>query len=668
MLFKLFNHLLIFTSLAHSTPLIKTISDCPTHPMFHLFSNINNNSERYVFYFMQTKEDPDNKVVPNESINSRVIAIHNTTSLNKGEYRFSNTFNVVIFHVEPNYTSEMVKLSYINDYLVPSRSIFLLITLTKGKETSNPNLPDWPKELKIFAALKLILRVPLPNRCNQRNETSVTVICSGYCSSLPKPLAEFAKTFQKNDLNSFHRSLFWNGNGKELPALIHDVYYFIQDIPKKEQRICISSKIRLNYRCNDEIMTMLTFSEIHNITINLEKLTRISLHKYGVGQRDQGPESLTFSITASKSYSFSTLAQMVFNSFVSRSFVYCPRLQGTKWMRNYLQFEIWYEPLTPTIWWSVLSLLIFGTVISFLHHRHFQSVLFILITYWGALFGAQCNRRYFILVASFAFLMQIYSNELGSIIIVGQKSEGLKTVRELLTANYKILVDYTVLEQASGEIVYAKDFKRLGLSTEGAFQTTNSSDLDQMLLKMAEENARLAFTATTSMAAFYAAVSAQKIRQKNLITTAFTCHVLEETVRQEQTQSVLKTENQYWLYVTLQRIRGAGLQDKWNEWSRWHYMLRLRLLGQSQSFKPGPQFVDGPKFFVIQVGWGTLMLISMVVFLGEICIFYGVNVNCKFMQTSINKMRTRILKRYREPGGMMTVKVDVSPRIDPRGC
>ncbi|CAL8136650.1 unnamed protein product [Orchesella dallaii] len=638
MLFKLFSHLLVFTSLAYSTPLINPISDCPTSPLFHLFPNINNNSERYVFYFMQTKEDPDIKVVPNESINSRVIAIHNGTSLNKGEYRFSNTFNMVIFHVEPNYTSEMVKLSYINDYLVPSRSIFLLITLTKGKETANRNileLPDWPKELKIFAALKLILRVPLPNLCNP-NEASVTVICSDYCSSLPKPVAEFAKTFQKNDLNSFHRSLFWNGNGKELPALIHDVYYFIQDIPKKEQRICISSKIRLNYRCNDEIMTMLTFSEIHNITINLEKLTKITMKKYGVNQHDQGPEHITFSAISRKSYSSSALAQMVFNSFVSRSFVYCARLRGTKWIRNYLQFEIWYEPLTPTIWWGVLSLLIFGTLISFLHHRHFQSVLFILITYWGALFGAQFNRRYFILVASFAFLMQIYSNGLSSIITVGQKSEGLKTIRELLNAKYKILVDNTVLEQTSGEIIYAKDFKRLGLSTEGAFQTTNSSDLDQMLLKMAEENSRLAFTAKTSMATFFAAVSAQKIRQKNLITTAFTCHVLEETLGQELRKSVLKTENQYWLYVTLQRIRGAGLQEKWNEWSGWHYMLKLRLLGQSR-FMPGPQFVDGPKFFVIQI-------------------------------TSINKMRTRILKRYGEPGGTMTVKVDVIPRNDPSGC
>ncbi|CAL8136700.1 unnamed protein product [Orchesella dallaii] len=577
------------------------IAKCDKPCLVGLYSQINKQWERYILYFFTSETFHGSQLSPHESLQTRVVATsENMIATGRGDYRYSNTINIIIIQVvTTKYIEEMAKISEI---VVPSRSLilFLLINENTWMESLSRSLKlaNWHPDLPVFAALKLILTLPKQPKCNQ-HDLSIMVICSGYCFPVQEPLNNFLKHFQTVDLYSLHHSLFWNANGRNLPAIINDIYEFIKNTPKEKQGACLSPTNRINFRCRNSIMTMLTYGEIHNITIDLQRLTMKNILKYNVMNVLQGPEQVTFSLIATAGATPFAFTQMVFNSFGSESLVYCPQLNNLAGKRNFAEFEIWYEPVTLHIWLSILSFFILATVCCYVYHHNMKSVLRSMFNYWAAVFGAPHNPRYFILVCCLCFfLSQLYTNGLTSIITVTEIPKGFLTIKELLQADYKILFN-SARALDSVEEIYGNEFKRLGLSIKGAFERFDLSNLDSVLQKLQEKDGRFAFITETSMSNYYAALSIAKLRNGNITKSDFTCYVVKQILSQAQCHTVLETENQYWIYVTMQRIRAAGLQHKWIEWSEWHSMLISKLFGQK--FRPGPGFVDRPKFLAMQI-------------------------------------------------------------------
>ncbi|CAL8136628.1 unnamed protein product [Orchesella dallaii] len=593
------------------------IAEFPKECFSKLFPSFNKEWEKYVLYFVNNKEPLHDQPSPENLISTRIVVAEDMKGLDRGAYRLSDTFNVIIQQLEEDYMNQMNRTRYLNDIFVPSRSIFLFITSNNSEKTSGRNLElaNWHKEFQVFSALKLILTLPQPNKCN-RNDSSVIVICSGYCSSAPQPVADFEKGLANAGLHAVLHSLFWNGNRKVLPAIVHNVYSFIEDTPKEEQGVCLSQTNRIHYKCTKGIMTMLTYGKIHNLTMDLKIQTITNLINYGIQQYDQGPELITdFVGFHSVDKALSIVTQLKFGEFDSRSCLYCPTVKHNGEEGNLLEFGVWGEPFSPGIWLTILSIFIFGIGCCYIYHRHVQHVFQKLINYWAAVFGAQVSPRYFILVSCFAFLLsQIYSNGLTSIITVGKTTEGFKTIEELLQAGYKILFNEA---EAAGnfEDTYGNDFKRMGLPTEGAFEISYSASLYNNLIRMSQKNARLALVIRTSMANLYIALSMNWFQTQNLTKGIFTCFVAEQTMLEAQTLSILKSENQYWLYVTSQRLRASGLHYKWNEWSRWHHLLNQSLLDRKH--KEGLDFINLPKFLVMQLVWGALLTTALAIFCVE---------------------------------------------------
>ncbi|CAL8136630.1 unnamed protein product [Orchesella dallaii] len=614
---------LIFTLLASCTS-FRTVAEFPKSCLSKLFPNFNEDWEKYVLYFLNHKKPLQDQPSPDNLLKTRIVAAEDMIELDRGSYRYSDTFNVVIQELEADF---MLKLKlkqihltrYLNEIFVPSRSIYLYITADNRENAlgpgQKPEFVNWHPKLQVFPALKLILTMPQSNKCN-RKETSVNVICSGYCSSTRRPVADFEKGFANSDLYSLHHSLFWNGNKKVIPALVFDTHSFIEETPKEEQGVCLSQTNRINYKCREGIMTMLTYGEIHNLTISLKRLTMENVVKYGIIKFDKGPEQLTFSIAfAVQKKAMSVVAQLMFESFDSRSFLYCPRVKNTGKEGNLLELGVWYEPFTPRIWLIVLSIIIFGVACCYMHVRDIQQVFGELLNYWAAVFGAEISPRYFILVSSFGFLLtQIYSNGLTSIITVGKTPEGFKTIAELLQAGYKILIEPGSLE-GSIEDRYGNEFRRFGLSTEGAFEYGNPSDLENIGPKFSENNVRRTLLLDTSMVNLYKALSIKMVREQNFTKAKFTCFVVGQTLSQELAFSLTETENQHWIYITSQRIRANGLFYKWIEWSKWHHLLNQSLL--EGKYNGDSDTVDRPKFLVIQLVWGALLVISLAIFCAE---------------------------------------------------
>ncbi|CAL8114731.1 unnamed protein product [Orchesella dallaii] len=526
--------------------------------------------------------------------------------MSTGIYRFSDTFNVIIYHLRQrrDYIKQLDRITDMNDFVVPSRTIFLFITQYTGQETlaRNRKLTNWSPDLQVFAALKLILTLPQRNQCN-RNETTVTVICAGYCTPTSWNFTDFEENYLVSSVYSLHRSLFWNGNRKVLPGLVSDTDSFIEDTPKQNQGVCLSTSNRLDRKCRNGIMTMLTYSQVHNITINFQKAVMTNIIKFGIGTVYKGPEQLSFSIRFfDNSLPSSFMSQLAFSTFESQRFVYCPRIKKTG--GEFAEFGIWYEPVTQESWLTLIFLLGFATVCSYIHHRRLTSVLGDLLQYWAAVFGASFKIRYFLVISALSFfLSQIYCNGFTSVITVAHSPEGMKTVRQLIHKGYKILFNQEQMG-ATYEETYGDNFKWLGLSTDGVFLNVQSIKIADFVMKIITmKDSLIAFQTKTSQANFLMALTANALRIQNLTTDTFTCFAVEQTLKEGQDTSILESENNYWLQLTTQRIRAMGLYYKWNEWSEWHRMLKLDILDKKH--RGDPDYVDWPKFLAVLLACGT---------------------------------------------------------------
>ncbi|CAL8136640.1 unnamed protein product [Orchesella dallaii] len=612
----------IFILLATFTS-FKMAAEFPQACLSKLFPNFNEKWEKYVIYFLNTEDPLHDQPSPDSLLNTRIVVAKNMEALSRGDYRFSDTFNVVIHQLQEDYLKQIARMWYLNDIFVPSRSIYMFTTSNNGENAlaRNLKLANWYPKLQVFPTLKLILTLPQSTKCNPK-EASITVVCSGYCSTAPRPVADFEKGLANADLYTLHHSLFWNANRKVMPAVVADTNFFIENTPKAEQGVCLSQTHRINLKCIEGIMTMLTYGEIHNMTINLLDVTMENVNKYGVANFMRGPEQLTFAFTVSfYTIRLSIFTQFMFESFDSRSLIYCPLVKNTGNEGTLMDFGFWYEPFTPAIWLNVLSIFIFGIVSCYINYRHLHAVFLKLIKFWAAVFGADINPRYFMIVGSLAFLLtQIYSNGLTSIITVGKTPEGFKTIGELLQAGYKILFS-TEREYGSIEDSYGHYFKRLGLSTDGAFELSNTTDLESDLVKLSQKNARLSFPQTFS---------------------------------EELAFSLTETENRYWIYVTTQRIRASGLLYKWNEWSRWHQMLNASSL--DGKYLGSSDFVNRPKFLAMQFIWGTLLIFSLAIFCVETKLFRireGIIDNMSVILSFSN----RLFRRQSRQPAIMRIKV-----------
>jgi len=77
-----------------------------------------------------------------------------------------------------------------------------------------------------------------------------------------------------------------------------------------------------------------------------------------------------------------------------------------------------------------------------------------------------------------------------------------------------------------------------------------------------------------------------------------------------------RTENQYWLKLSIQRIVASGLDYKWDEWYQWHLVLVNKL--HSPITPSSSDLVDVGKILAILSCWGISLIISMAIFCREI--------------------------------------------------
>ncbi|CAL8124324.1 unnamed protein product [Orchesella dallaii] len=516
-----------------------------------------------------------------------------SSELKRGTYRYSNPSNIVITSLREtthhqdykNQINDTVK--QFSEILVASKSIFIFFSKKVVK---------WKLDFKltIFPALKII--VSLPQNCTE-SQVFVQILCGGYCSSAPKPLKTFQKSLQNvHDFHSLHHKLFWKPYRKLIiPTLPTDYFYALKKKPSERKKLCLQFK-RISYICRNDIIMLYVFRQIHNITVRFHRKIQQNFVKYHVGEYHSNIEYIT-PLTSVKDFplNLSSVGHLAFDKFDSDTIHYCLRNNEFE-TSNAFNLAAWLNPFTLEIW---IAFIIIGR-------------------------GLIKKTYNLIVLSSLGFLLSLYGNGLTSIVTIMLEPKGYESLNEFLENNYKLIVpiEQTKIWWATKE-AYKEDFKRLGLESYfcKAFYTVETIKRDNdVLIKVAEKRGiKLGILKSTSMSTYFKSLAAKVLRIKTR-NPSLVCLTLEERLREQLFFWDIKTENQYWLQVTLQRVFASGLYYKWEEWSTWSRLLNKNLLKVNDKLSPTSDYIQMEKFrYMLYIWWG-LILVSLLAFCNEIVI------------------------------------------------
>ncbi|CAL8116973.1 unnamed protein product [Orchesella dallaii] len=362
-------------------------------------------------------------------------------------------------------------------------------------------------------------------------------------------------------------------------------------------------------------MSGLVLAGIHNITLSFHKDTPKNRRKFQTNSIYQGPELIATSVFF-KNPNLYQVSQLIFDRFDSKAIIYCPETGTGKGgsLKGSINFRIatWKKPFSKGIWLTVSIILGLMAVIYLAYHHDLKaSLLFETTTQISNILGhtGPVKGRYFIVTFSVAFLLtQLYANGLTSMITISLPPKDLiKTLKEFVENGYKISY-HQAKHSHTVEELYGNEFKSLGLSVKDAFHVFKNLTRNpfHLVSKMGEMY-------PTSFAKYFKVYITSILRRnykENL------CFQLDQTFNKKLKYWRTRTENQYWLKVSLQRIVASGLYYKWNEWSTWHAMLVQKL--RENKGRPGPDTIGVTKFMAMIVIWSSLMGLATLVYCVEI--------------------------------------------------
>ncbi|CAL8097928.1 unnamed protein product, partial [Orchesella dallaii] len=560
------------------------------------------------------KIDNDNLFVPHASIRSRITIIQCMTcfkkELDRGNFRYSNTFNVVISPVEngKEYTSLMEPVEEYWDVLVPSRSLFIYVYQNNPRNyfqqlAKSLILTNWATITRNFAALKIIVRLPLDFKCSA-SKTFVTVICSEYCSSPYLTADDLRRNWDGHDFYRIHHSIYWNANGKHVPGVL---------ALEESQKTFAKLGTLINEDNDEKTMTLLTLASTHNITFSFHRISLETRRRFQLNDDYTGLEAIT-SISFT-SYCLCSIGQLHFRNIESFSVMYCPKIKADG--RFIKTFGTWYRPFSVGVWITALTFVFSGIVALVTHnnYNHVDRVLNQLVTYFLWVSGGNIRPRHVIVTWTVVFILsQLYVNGLTSLVTVATLQQGFKSLKDFIDNNYKI-VFVQPLTPMTVEELFDEEFKLHHLPIKKAFKVLKINYTNKEILNHSmKDDAKIGLLVATSRLKYHILYYNNFIHQN--FSESYTCLGIDQTFRARQHHWYLKIESYHWLMISMQRLVQSGLSYRWDEWSIWHGLLKEKLLGQKTS--TGPQYVDFGKVLALLIFLCCCMLISIVVFCLEI--------------------------------------------------
>ncbi|CAL8121111.1 unnamed protein product [Orchesella dallaii] len=510
------------------------------------------------------------------------------------------------------------------DILNPSRSFFLFVIVDYGNivfRTQNQHeVPLWISlSIPILPALKAVINIPSSHITSKSvAQSTITFICNSYCETYPIKLQN--SDFLASDFYSIHRTLYRNANLKFLPGLAQDLFGYVDTAPYLNY--CFKAIKSLETMCRSDIMSMLILESLHNSSLYLLKGTPDTNAKYEVYEPYGFVEHIAYSMSyMDYSLPVSYLNQLTFERYDSNLLFYCERSKYKDNLSGSSEFTFWREPFTPGIWmWLVL--VIISVLFCFIIDRSISSPFITILHMIYSVLGQESweLRRYIFIVCALAFMSSLYGNSILSIITVVLPPKGVDSLKDLLTAGYRILF-LTKLSTVMPKEVFRFDFQLLYLSEflHHAFYTLNNTILiNDIVPLMAEKGKKFATIHSASMSTLVLNDISHKIR---LLEPEFTCFKLELPLNSKIYFWKFNTENSFWIRKSVGPIVDSGLFFQWDAWSTWRHLLKLKQLEDIIEHLE-PEYINLQKLRPIFSICAVLLIVCTAVFAFENCKMY----------------------------------------------
>ncbi|CAL8092305.1 unnamed protein product [Orchesella dallaii] len=479
-------------------------------------------------------------------------------------------------------------------------------------------------------ATKIFLYLNPPN-------SKIWVICHRYCVSHPQPLSKPFMMTLLLDPMKFHKSHFWNGNGRSMIAHTDNVHQLYFESFPGNPLMCftlLKMMTRTAAFCNQELMSTISLEPVHNITIFL-----LNPHN----PADRRPYIRTFAkqsfqiLTGHISYesrSLNHIARLLLSRYYYEVFVYCTGNadddgNGEMELLTF-QLSLWATPFTSSVW-ILVGILIIGSALGYskwnLTHFLYSELFRSFAAFMGNSSSKQ-SRTSLILILCGMLLLGLYENDILSLVSTKYPPRRIETLEELLDLGYKILNSVGYPEKK-----YEMDFKLSNVvdRINTSFYYVSPVPLDisgsigfSKYLKKSNEKQRFAAIASDLSLHNHKSVYQQEIIDQGGSPNT-KCHHVPQRISKSILFSDIYTVNMYWLKQSLSKMREAGLKDKWDEWSLWWVAITggyapEEKLGCSNKVEVGFNSIGLAKLLILLPSLACLVVFSLLIFLTELII------------------------------------------------
>ncbi|CAL8143528.1 unnamed protein product [Orchesella dallaii] len=535
---------LLLLNMVVSITLTTSVTDYPC--ILPFFKLVPENPEKYLVSMQSF--DPGPCYVQVKHIQMMVFAVNHSSTLECPIRRFHQPFDIIV-----TYLNNQTFNTFITFFKFSMHPSTLFIFIVKQGESETQSLSHFRDVQLQLPAMKLLMAIK-PDK-----SVALRKLCCEYCKD------ESLKNTNLSNINivAMHKTTFWNGNGKEIKAVIynHRSDYFKNYA--NDLYACSRMVSRSEY-CASGIMSAIYISHLHNISLKI------------------------LNAVDSNQLSKDLLRNSLFIVHKTKQFFILTIRVG---------------PL----------------------HFHYQLVCFQTFTVIigkvpnvnGTLF---VKKRFVIIVSIFGMaICQFYGNVITSCTTISFHSKPFENLKELLDNGYKLLwYSYfyphpnRTLEKA--EFERAGELNRLNNSYYEVRGNHSSIDTHSFYLKN-KNNKKFAILQDSATVNTLQAAIQKTINSGLDADLESRCHIIQQKLCSSVNFWELYSMNRYWLMKTLLRLQDSGLMKKWDDW----FTLVLRLKGRCwvSPERYRSEFIELPQIMSVLILLTSLCGISFGVFVFE---------------------------------------------------
>ncbi|CAL8136908.1 unnamed protein product [Orchesella dallaii] len=556
-------------------------------------------------FWMESDLDPS--LLLNENIRDvRLLTISKTNKIIRTERTsFPNKFvqpNNIVFAVMDN---RMRNPPFNFEYIARWPNTVLVYFLDHFE------IPKIRRPVANLAAIKLFV---FPIEFSQKDLQGI-IHSNRYFKQKIQPVSKLLQDgiLFTNPLDS-HKRLFRNGNKRQIRSLVNHNFPHVFN---KWRYACSIIVFNPRYRadtvsCSYDIMTSIYIGEVHNLTIelwdNLNARDRQTFHSNNL--QTVGESAVYNNIHWQP---VSEQSRVHFSDTWGFSIIYCLNPAASN---STFKYNVWIDPFPLDLWSVVgLSLLICCILVRVAYGKNCVGILFALFMGQGFTFRTQ-NYAVFCVMAIPSLLINFYwGNEITSLMVVPPGPKPYKDLREMVLAGVKILEG----KRNIGE--YKTDFERNGMQKLYGktfhYAPVWAITPDYAIPLMVENKLKFALLADLG----FASTNLMYIQRMIATHSGFgntVCKLLPDALSLGPRYRIFMTQNRYWMYQTIERMRDAGLVKLWDSWSQWvsRYYQDWEM-GRLANIEKVNELIERSKIFPVLSIWGVFNGIGIILFVIE---------------------------------------------------